>query len=65
MDYVSTATKAKEWGISQRRVAIYCKEGRISGAELFSNRWMIPTNAEKPDDPRSKHKEDEKDFSKL
>ena len=59
MNYVSSAEKAKEWGISQRRVAIYCKEGRIKGAELFSNRWMIPSDSEKPDDPRRKRRDNE------
>lgn len=51
MNYVSTAEKAKEWGISLRRVDIYCQEGRIEGAELFCNRWLIPSNTQKPDDP--------------
>lgn len=54
MNYVLSADKAKEWGISQRRVAILCKEGRISGAMLMGNRWFIPTNAIKPIDPRSR-----------
>lgn len=31
MNYASTVDKAKEWGVSQRRVAVYCKEGRIKG----------------------------------
>lgn len=35
MNYATTIDKAKEWGVSQRRVAIYCKEGRIEGAEFL------------------------------
>ena len=31
MDFLTTAEYAKIWNISQRRVAIYCKEGRIEG----------------------------------
>lgn len=52
MNYVPSIEKAKEWNISQRRVAIYCKDGRIEGAELIGNRWLIPTDAIKPIDPR-------------
>ena len=52
MDFVPSIIKAKEWGISQRRVAILCKEGRIPGAELICNRWFLPENATKPEDPR-------------
>lgn len=38
MNFVPSSEKAKEWGISQRRVAILCKEGRVPGAELVGNR---------------------------
>lgn len=63
LDYVTTAEKAKEWGISQRRVDIYCKEGRIEGAEILGRNWVIPKNAKKPIDPR-KLKKKEKEKSK-
>lgn len=52
MNFVPSSEKAKEWGISQRRVAILCKEGRVPGAELVGNRWFMPTDAVKPEDPR-------------
>lgn len=41
------------WGISQRRVAIFCSEGRIEGAQLMGNMWLIPQDAQKPNDARS------------
>ena len=28
MNFVPSSVKAEEWGITQRRVAIFCKEGR-------------------------------------
>ena len=34
MEYLTTAEFAKKWGISQRRVGIYCKEGRLEGAMI-------------------------------
>ena len=52
MNFVTSADKAKEWGVSQRRVAIFCKEGRVQGAELIGNRWFMPADAVKPVDPR-------------
>lgn len=52
MDYLTTAELAKKWNISQRRVSIYCKEGRLPGAELKGRTWLIPDDVKKPDDPR-------------
>lgn len=56
MNYLTSAEVAKKWNISQRRVAIYCKEGRIEGAIFMGRMWMIPRDAEKPEDPRRIHK---------
>ena len=52
MEYLTTAEFAEKWNISQRRVAIYCKEGRIKGAVLKGRTWLIPEDAVKPEDPR-------------
>lgn len=52
MTLLTTAELAKKWNVSQRRVAIYCKEGRIPGAVLKGRTWLIPEDAEKPSDPR-------------
>lgn len=58
MEYYTTAELAKKWGITQRRVAIYCKEDRFEGAVLKGRTWLIPGNVTKPDDPgRAKKKE--------
>ena len=46
-------------GISQRRVAILCKEGRVPGAELIGNRWFLPVDAMKPEDPRKARKNEQ------
>ncbi len=40
---------AREWGISQRRVQIYCTEGRIKGAFKWGGIWLVPKNAQKPE----------------
>lgn len=54
MHYMTTAEFAKKWNISQRRVSLYCKDGRIPGAEYKGNMWLIPETATKPQDPRKK-----------
>ena len=58
MGYYTTAELADKWGISQRRVAIYCKEGRFEGAALKGRTWLIQGNVEKPDDLRRARKLD-------
>lgn len=56
MNVLTTAEYAKIWKISQRRVAIYCKEGRIDGAVLKGKTWLIPEGVKKPIDPRKRKK---------
>ena len=52
-DYVSARDIANKWTISQRRVAIFCMEGRIKNAKKLGNMWLIPDTAEKPIDKRT------------
>ena len=59
MNFVPSSVKAEEWGISQRRVAILCKEGHVPGAELIGNRWFLPVDAMKPEDPRKARKNEQ------
>ena len=56
MDYISIAQAAEKWRISERRVQRYCEDGRIKGVIKFSRVWAIPTDANKPTDPRKNHK---------
>lgn len=52
MDYYTTSEMAEKWNISRRRIATLCKEGRIDGAILKGKTWLLPADAQKPDDPR-------------
>ena len=52
MEYLTSAEIAEKWNVSQRRVAILCKEGRVDGAVLRGRMWMIPSDAKKPEAPR-------------
>ncbi len=40
------------WGISERRVTEFCKEGKIPGAVKIGKQWQIPEDAERPADKR-------------
>ena len=55
MGLMSAKTAGEKWGITQRRVAVLCSEGRIPGAAIVGNSWVIPEDAEKPEDARSSH----------
>ena len=46
---------AKEWGISKRRVQIYCEEDRIERAFKYGQYWLIPKDAQKPPEKERKH----------
>ena len=59
MEYYTTAELANKWGVSQRRVAIYCKEGRFEGAILKGRTWLIPWDGGKAQDPRRIKKNNE------
>ena len=48
MKFLSTQETGKKWGLSKRRVAVLCAEGRIPEVQKTGNTWLIPENAEKP-----------------
>lgn len=54
MDYISIEEAAKKWGLSKRFVQLLCSNGRIEGATRLGRAWMIPHNAKKPIDGRTK-----------
>ncbi len=54
MKYISIREAAVKWGITLRRVQELCKSGKIAGAERFGRAWMIPVDAKKPIDGRSR-----------
>lgn len=55
MGFMSAKTAGEKWGITQRRVAVLCSEGRIPGAAIIGSSWVIPEDAKKPEDSRSSH----------
>ena len=56
MDYMTVSEMAVKWGVSERWVHKYLKDGRVKGAVRFGAAWMIPAAAGKPADPRYEKK---------
>ena len=54
MDYMTLKEAAEKWGVTPRRVNYYSAAGRISGAVKMATIWLIPKDAEKPIDGRTK-----------
>ena len=60
MDYMTLKEAAEKWGVTPRRVNYYCAAERIPGAVKMAGVWLIPKNAEKPIDGRTKQGKAEK-----
>lgn len=54
MEYISCPEAAKKWEISERRVQKLCEDNRILGVSKIGYMWLIPKDAEKPYDRRTK-----------
>lgn len=52
MGYLTTLEMSEKWGISARRIALLCEQGRIAGVVKKGKTWLIPEEAEKPADKR-------------
>ena len=53
-EYMTVQDAAKLWEISERRIQKLCEENRMDGVVRLSRVWLIPKNAEKPADKRTK-----------
>lgn len=49
MEYLTSLQMAEQWGLTKRRVNALCQSGEITGAYKEGYRWMIPSDAKKPD----------------
>lgn len=54
MDYLSVKEISEKWNISTRRIQTLCNQNRIQGAKKIGYMWVIPKDAEKPNDARIK-----------
>ena len=54
MDYMTLKETSEKWGVSVRQIKYYCAGGRIPGAVKMAGVWLLPKDAEKPVDMRTK-----------
>jgi predicted site-specific integrase-resolvase len=54
MDYMTLREASEKWGISTRQINYYCAEDRIPGAVKMAGVWLLPKEAEKPVDGRTR-----------
>ncbi len=54
MEYMKVAEAAERWGISARRVRVLCADGKIPGVIKNGKLYMIPKDAQKPKDGRTR-----------
>ncbi len=65
MNFATTTEMAEKWSVSGRRITSSCGEGRIAGAVLKGNTWLIPDSTENPDDTRSDRKNIQNKFYNI
>lgn len=53
MQLQSVREAAERFHLSERRIQKLCEEGRIKGAQMISNVWVIPSTSKKPADERT------------
>ena len=54
MDYMTLKEASEKWGVSVRQINYYCAANRIQGAVKVATIWIIPKDARKPIDARTK-----------
>lgn len=54
MEILTVKEASSKWGISPRRIAALCEQGRITGAIKAAGVWILPPDSKKPDDARIK-----------
>lgn len=60
MDYMTVKEASEKWRVTPRRIIYYCADGRIPGAIKMATIWLIPKDAEKPVDMRTKQGKEQK-----
>ena len=60
MDYMTLKEASQKWNVTPRQINYYCAAGRIPGAVKMATIWLIPQNAEKPIDGRTKQGKEQK-----
>ena len=54
MEYLSIHDMSNKWNMKERKLTSLCRDNRISGARKIGKTWLIPSDAIKPLDKRTK-----------
>ena len=54
MEYLSVRDMSEKWNMKERKLTAFCRDNRIAGAKKIGKEWMIPSDALKPLDKRTK-----------
>jgi len=54
-DWITAQEAAEAWGITDRRVQVLCATGKIPGVIRLKRGWLLPKDAQKPEDGRAKN----------
>ena len=52
MEYISVKEAAQKWGLTPRMVIYHCANGRIKGSDKVAGVWLVPKDAQRPEDRR-------------
>ncbi len=54
MKYIGVHEASIKWDMTERRITMLCRDGKIAGAKKDGKLWLIPEACEKPCDGRTK-----------
>ena len=54
IDWITPLQAAQKWRITERQVQAMCKSRKIEGVIRVSKVWLIPKNAQRPIDGRTR-----------
>ncbi len=60
MEYLSVHDMSEKWNMKERKLTSLCRDNRIAGARKIGKEWMIPSDAIKPIDMRTREFENYK-----
>ena len=60
LNLMSSQQASEKWGITDRQVQSLCLQGKIEGATKLGRAWLIPKDAPKPIDGRTKEAKSQK-----
>jgi len=54
LNFMSPRQASEKWGITDRQIQSLCSQGKIEGATRLGREWLIPKDAPRPLDGRTK-----------